>query len=247
MTDMTFAATDDDDCDRLLQKVGGGDREALGALFQREAGRLIAVARRIVRRREIAEEVVQESFVAAWRHGARGGPARARARGGRSTNVRNPPRPGLRAAGPSGGARRLGRRRDFGEEVVPPRSGAAWRPAARFDPARGRARAWLSTIVRNRALNVIRDGGRLDFADENTLAEYRNRADEAEAAFDMLGEGEALKRCLDSLEPLRRRSILLSYVVGYSHGEIASELTVPVGTVKAWIRRGVVALQECLS
>lgn len=187
MTDMTFAATDDDDCDRLLQKVGGGDREALGALFQREAGRLIAVARRIVRRREIAEEVVQESFVAAWRH------------------------------------------------------------AARFDPARGRARAWLSTIVRNRALNVIRDGGRLDFADENTLAEYRNRADEAEAAFDMLGEGEALKRCLDSLEPLRRRSILLSYVVGYSHGEIASELTVPVGTVKAWIRRGVVALQECLS
>jgi RNA polymerase sigma-70 factor (ECF subfamily) len=39
----------------------------------------------------------------------------------------------------------------------------------------------------------------------------------------------------------------LSYVVGYSHGEIATELKVPVGTVKAWIRRSVVALQECMS
>lgn len=180
-------ADPDDACDLLLARVANGDRKALGTLFSVDAGRLIAVARRIVRRRELAEEVVQESFVAAWRH------------------------------------------------------------ATRFDPARGRARAWLTTIVRNRALNLVRDGGRVDLAAPEDLDAYRDKEDSAGAAYDTLAQGEALRRCLDALEPVRRRSVLLSYVEGYSHGEIAAELRVPVGTVKAWIRRSVVALQECLS
>ncbi len=187
MTDTAIAADDDERCDHLLQRVGAGDREALGTLFSMEAGRLIAVARRIVRRREVAEDIVQESFVAAWRH------------------------------------------------------------APRFDPTRGRARAWLGTIVRNRALNAIRDGSRVDLVTETELAGYGDRGQDATAAVQLLGEREMLRVCLEQLEPKRRRSILLSYVVGYSHGEIAADLDVPVGTVKAWIRRGVVALQECLS
>lgn len=187
MTHETDTTDLDARCDDLLRKVGRGDRDALGMLFALDAGRLIAIARRIVRRRELAEEVVQESFVAAWRH------------------------------------------------------------APRFDAARGRARAWLGTIVRNRALNLIRDDRRVDFASDEELDTYRGRADEAAAAYGRLGEGVALRRCLEALEPRRRNSILLSYVVGYSHGEIAAELDVPVGTVKAWIRRSVVALQECLS
>lgn len=177
----------DDECDLLLGRVAKGDRDALGVLFSIDAGRLIAVARRIVRRPELAEEVVQESFVAAWRH------------------------------------------------------------APRFDPTRGRARAWMTTIVRNRALNLIRDGGRLELATEDELAAYRTKEDSATAAYDALGDTEDLKRCLGELEPLRRRSVLLSYVEGYSHGEIAADLRVPVGTIKAWIRRSVLALQECLS
>jgi RNA polymerase sigma-70 factor (ECF subfamily) len=187
MTATTLAADDDEHCDRLLQRVGTGDREALGTLFSLEAGRLIAVARRIVRRPEVAEDIVQESFVAVWRH------------------------------------------------------------APSFDPDRGRARAWLGTIVRNRALNVIRDGSRVDLVTETELAAYGDRGQDAAAAVNLLGDRELLRVCLERLEPKRRRSILLSYVVGYSHGEIAADLDVPVGTVKAWIRRGVVALQECLS
>jgi RNA polymerase sigma-70 factor (ECF subfamily) len=187
MTETSLATDQDERCDRLLQQVGTGDRDALGALFSLEAGRLIAVARRIVRRLELAEDIVQESFVAAWRH------------------------------------------------------------APTFDPDRGRARAWLGTIVRNRALNAIRDGSRVDLVTETGLTAYGDRSQDAAAAISLLGEREALRICLERLEPKRRRSILLSYVVGYSHGEIAADLDVPVGTVKAWIRRGVVALQECLS
>jgi RNA polymerase sigma-70 factor (ECF subfamily) len=181
------AVDTDEVCDALLEQAGRGDREAMGKLFSSEAGRLIAIARRIVRRREVAEEIVQEAFV------------------------------------------------------------SAWRSAARFDRARGNARAWLTTIVRNRALNSIRDSQRIELATEDELAAWADRASDATVAYDALGSNEALKRCLEALEPRRRRSLLLAYVAGFSHGEIAADLSVPLGTVKAWIRRSVVALQECLS
>lgn len=184
---MTSVETHDDACDRLLTLVSRGDRSALGELFSTEAGRLIAIAQRIVRRADLAEEVVQESFVAAWRN------------------------------------------------------------ATSFDSARGRARAWLTTIVRNRALNMVRDGARLELVDAADLTAFRERSAEAEIAFDALGEGDALRHCLEQLEPQRRRCVLLAYVVGYSHGEIAADLNAPIGTVKAWIRRSTIALQECLS
>lgn len=180
-------ATEDPTCDGLLEKVAGGDRRALGELFSLEAGRLIAIARRIVVRRDIAEEIVQDAFVSVWER------------------------------------------------------------AALFDRARGTGRAWLAVMVRNRALNTIRDGARMDHLDPQDLAEIGDRTVEAERAYEALHEADDLRRCLDQLEPRRRRSILLAYVTGFTHGEIAAELKAPVGTVKAWIRRGVVALQECLS
>lgn len=184
---MTQAPPSDDECDRLLGRVRMGDRDALGSLFSTEAGRLIAIARRILRRRELAEEAVQDAFVSAWR------------------------------AAPS------------------------------FDASRGRARAWLTRIVRNRALNMLRDDARLDLMRDDELQSFQERGGGATAAYTALGEGNALRACLDQLEPQRRQSILLAYVLGYSHGEIAATLNTPIGTVKAWIRRGVIALQECLS
>jgi RNA polymerase sigma-70 factor (ECF subfamily) len=186
---MTLVKADtlDEECDRLLTRVGKGDREALGRLFASEAGRLIAIAHRIVRRRELAEEAVQDAFV------------------------------------------------------------SAWRAAPTFDPGRGSARAWLTTIVRNRALNMLRSDARLDLMTDEELQSFQERSGDAEAAYASLSQRNALRACLDQLEPQRRQSILLAYVLGYSHGEIAAALNAPVGTVKAWIRRGVIALQGCLS
>lgn len=178
---------EEDMCAVLIGKVAKGDKASLGELFSSEAGRLIAVARRILRRPELAEEAVQDAFVSVWQR------------------------------------------------------------AATFDRTRGGGRAWLTTIVRNRALNMVRDGKRLDFVDHHDLEAFQDRGGDADAAYAALPEADALKRCLGTLEPSRRRSILLAYVVGFTHGEIAAELKAPVGTVKAWIRRGVTALRECLS
>lgn len=176
-----------EDADGLMARIAGGDRSALAALFSREGARLVAVARRIVRRQDLAEEVVQDAFVAVWQR------------------------------------------------------------ADQFDGARGSAMGWLTTIVRNRALNLVRDGSRTEFHDPETLAELGDRTADAYAAFDLLSERDALRNCLEQLDVEKRRAILLSYVTGLNHGEVAATLNAPLGTVKAWIRRGVVALQECLS
>jgi RNA polymerase sigma-70 factor (ECF subfamily) len=175
------------EADGLMARVANGDRAALSELFASEGGRLVGVARRIVRRTDLAEEVVQDSFVAIWQR------------------------------------------------------------AKQFDPERGSARVWITTVVRNRALNLIRDSARLELHDADTLESLGEREADAEIAYAGLADIAALKHCLSALEAPRRRAILLCYVTGLSHGEVAATLKAPLGTVKAWIRRGLVSLQECMS
>jgi RNA polymerase sigma-70 factor (ECF subfamily) len=171
----------------LIVACGRGDKAALQEIYRREAGAMIGVAARIVKRRELAEEVVQESFVAIWRY------------------------------------------------------------AARFDPTIGSGRAWLFQIVRNRALNMLRDTSRELPTEEGAL----NAAVDADAyyenAYERLANNSALKRCLEELEPRRRQGILLAFVEGMSHGEIAAKLKVPLGTTKSWLRRSLIALRECMA
>ena len=175
------------DTNDLLIRIAKGDKPALAQLFAQESARLIGVALRIVRRRDLAEEVVQETFVAAWRR------------------------------------------------------------ADQFDPALGHGRAWLTTIARNRALNLLRDSSRIEYHDEDVLADMGDRVGEAMAAFQALSDRDSLKHCLGQLDEPKRRAILLCYVTGLNHGEAAASMNAPLGTVKAWIRRGTIALQECLS
>lgn len=170
-----------------LRACAVGDRAALRRIFDAEAGRLIAVAERIVRRRDLAEEVVQEAFIRIWTH------------------------------------------------------------AYQYDPVRGSARGWIYAIVRNRALNLLRDGKR-EYAveDVETLQEHET-SDEVMAAWHRLDRNSRLYGCLSALDEKKKRGILMAYVGGYSHGEIAGRLRLPLGTTKSWIRRGLAALRECMA
>jgi RNA polymerase sigma-70 factor (ECF subfamily) len=165
-----------------LRRCAEGDRVALRVLFDNEAGRMLAIARRILRRRDLAEEVVQEAFV------------------------------------------------------------RIWRKAGSYDSDLGSARSWIYAIVRNLALNALRDGRHEILVDEQM-------PEPGPAPQDVLGqlaESSALRRCLERLDDNRRNCLLLAYVGGFSHGEIAGRLGAPLGTVKAWIRRGLLSLRECL-
>ncbi|MCW3475454.1 sigma-70 family RNA polymerase sigma factor [Limobrevibacterium gyesilva] len=121
-----------------------------------------------------------------------------------------------------------------------------WERARQFDAARGSAEAWLAAIVRHAALDVARTRGREVASDDPNLGDSAIDPDALEAL--MASEsGARLRDCLGRLEAKNRQGIVLAFVHGLSHPEIAAKLDAPLGTVKAWIRRGLLSLRECLS
>ena len=175
--------------EQALKACAEGSRDGLATIYESEAARMVTIALRILRRHDLAEEIVQEAFL------------------------------------------------------------QIWRKAGQYDPARGSARGWLYTIVRSRALNALRDSGREELASAESLDQLREDGDETlyTDLFDELDTASRLKACLSRLDALRRKTILMAYVSGYSHGEIAGRLRLPLGTAKAWIRRSLLALRECMA
>ena len=139
-----------------------------------------------------------------------------------------------------GVARRILFRHDLAEEAVHDAFVRIWRAATSFDPLRGSARGWLYAIVRNRALSIHRSEYRYDASEEGALDV------DCEDAMTRMPENNALRRCLERIVRPRRDVIILAYVHGMSHGELAGRLRVPLGTVKSWIRRSLSSLQECM-
>jgi RNA polymerase sigma-70 factor (ECF subfamily) len=145
-----------------------------------------------------------------------------------------------------GVALRLLRRRALAEEAVHDAFIQIWRNAASFDPGRGEPRSWLYAVLRHRALNILRGEARTELVDDFEPMSLEAPEEDAETLVVRLSETGALRRCLERLEPVRRQAIVLAYVEGLSHGELAGRLRVPLGTVKSWIRRSLVALRECM-
>jgi RNA polymerase sigma-70 factor (ECF subfamily) len=59
-------------------------------------------------------------------------------------------------------------------------------------------------------------------------------------------QARLLAGCMQQLEPAQRQAVALAYLRDQSHSEIAEALTVPLGTIKSWIRRGLAKLKTCL-
>ncbi|WP_426956771.1 sigma-70 family RNA polymerase sigma factor [Muricoccus radiodurans] len=118
--------------------------------------------------------------------------------------------------------------------------------ANQFDPARGEAAAWLGAIVRHAALDLARARGRETPTDDPSLGD----APVEPEALDRIAaeqEGARLRDCLALLDARNRQGIVLAFVHGLSHAQIAARLEEPLGTVKAWIRRGLSRLRTCLA
>ncbi len=151
-----------------------------------------------------------------------------------------------------GVALRIVRQRQQAEDVVHDAFMKIWTQAASFDPQRGAGRGWIYSVVRHQALNAVRSQGREVSVDEETAealdAEHSIAAHaEVADAFELNMSLGRLNDCLARLEPARRNCILYAYVDGCSHGEIAERTRTPLGTVKAWIKRGMGSLKECMA
>lgn len=139
-----------------------------------------------------------------------------------------------------GVARRLLKDTALAEDVVHDAFIRIWTRAATFDPARGSARGWMFSITRHLALDFLRRHERdVPLGDEGDVQDYGDQADGP------LRSGR-MGNCLEQLEPARRVCLLHAYVDGLSHAEIARKLDTPLGTVKAWVKRSLAALRECM-
>ncbi|WNJ92169.1 sigma-70 family RNA polymerase sigma factor [Bosea sp. 685] len=169
-----------------LRACASGDKSALRRIYDAESARMLGVALRLLKRRALAEEAVQDAFVLIWRH------------------------------------------------------------AARFDPARGGGLTWIYAILRNRSLSILRNEKRTETREEPVAEEMASEEDDPETVMSKLSDAKALRTCLETLPAQRRGIVLLAFVQGLTHGEIAGRLNMPIGTVKSWIRRSLMSLKECL-
>ena len=134
------------------------------------------------------------------------------------------------------------------EEIVSDVYLQAWQQAKRYDAARGRALAWLLVMCRSRALDHLRrqEPAQPHAAPENLRPDlYRDDNDPLELLL-TLERGSRMHAALATLNEKARYLLALSFFRGLSHQEIADHTGLPLGTVKATIRRTMKQLKETL-
>jgi RNA polymerase sigma-70 factor (ECF subfamily) len=171
--------------DELLAAIARGDEAALAELYDRFGRVAYGLALRIVRDAALAQDAVQDAFL------------------------------------------------------------AAWRTAASFDPARGKASTWLLMIVHRRAVDVVRreDRRRGETLDDAPIPS----GDETDEEAFVRDERRRVQAALQVLSDNEREAIELAYYGGLSQSEIAERLGVPLGTVKSRMFAGLARLRDALT
>lgn len=136
------------------------------------------------------------------------------------------------------------------EEVLQDAMTRAWIEARSYDRNRGSALAWLVTLTRNRAIDVVRARGRRGAYQEIANEDARSIYEQPATPEHTVSEAEraaAVRLALRSLTEAQRQALDLAYFAGMSHSEIAKELGQPLGTVKTHIAQAVRRLRDELA
>lgn len=191
-----MALLDNEQLKVLLAAVARRDREAFQQLYDHTSPKLLGYALRIVNTRELAEEILQDSFVNIWIN------------------------------------------------------------AAQYQSSLALPLTWMATIVRNKAFDYLRSHGRANQTDTNSMEdpEMQGVMQSLESAtlnpvdaLQLSQHALALANCMQRLDGGQRQAIAMAFYHDLSHGEVAQQLKLPLGTVKTWIRRGLSSLRLCMS
>lgn len=169
----------------LLSATAQGDRLAFTDLYRQTAGKLYAISLQMLRRRDLAEEAVQEAFVRIWHN------------------------------------------------------------AGDYQQEKGTVLTWMISIVRYRALDMLRaTKSRRETGDEG----LEEALDEQSPEQELYEQRDRVRidRCMDRLDEGQRQAIEMAYFRGLTHVEVCDRMETPLGTIKTWIRRGLERLKRCL-
>lgn len=173
----------------LLMRTAEGDAVAFRQLYDQTSGKLYAVSLGMMKRRDLAEDAVQDAFVRIWHN------------------------------------------------------------AGEYRAEKGVVLTWMISIVRYRCLDLLRSSKarreHLTDGDLDLVAEPEDH-DTPEGALNAGRARVHIDQCLDELEDQQRHAIQLAYFRGMTHQEVCSQLDLPLGSVKSWIRRGLQQLKRCL-
>ena len=167
---------------RLLSKVAAGDRRAFEALYQATSAQLYAVSLKILTRKELAEDAVQEAFIRIWHN------------------------------------------------------------AAEYRQGRGTVLTWMVSIVRYRALDLLRYH---KVRKEDKLDDSSSFKDDELSELSATDKKQ-LDYCLEELDNKQKQAIHLAYFCGLTHQEVTQHIDSPLGSTKSLIRRGIQLLKRCL-
>lgn len=174
-------------CD-LIARTALRDQDAFEQLYQKTAPRLYAIALRLLRRADWAEEIVQDCFISIWHR------------------------------------------------------------AIDYRVASSAPLTWMITIVRNRCIDCLRRPD-LEIPDLDDSAAESTASTELTPLEQLLQSDEAgaVARCMEKLEAKQKQLISLAFFEDLSHSDLATKLQLPLGSIKSWIRRGLMQLKGCLS
>ncbi len=122
-----------------------------------------------------------------------------------------------------------------------------WKYIHKYDAKKGHVMGWLVTIARNTALRKARMGGRKLPDNPYDLQNMMAQSPDPFQQLLLSIESRDVFGCLQGLDKNQQKSIVLAYLYGFTHPEIAARLDAPIGTVKSWIRRGLIGLRHCLN
>jgi len=170
----------------LLERCASRDSAALERLYQDVAPLLYAALVRMLKRRSVAEEALQDVFVSIWER------------------------------------------------------------ARQYTQARGRPVAWMMSIARYRAIDLLRHERFAPALMPEPPDPPAEELEPDEGGDDRVVGSALFEHCFSLLTPPQRRCLELAFVSGSSHRDIAQVTGNPLGTIKSWIRRALESLRACL-
>ena len=121
-----------------------------------------------------------------------------------------------------------------------------WQNAGSYVPSAGPPRAWLNSIARNRAIDVLRQKSFASATSAEDGSDWYERVSEGRDREADMVNNASLRRCLAAIDEQARTCILLAYYEGYTREELARRYDRPVNTIKTWLHRNLISLRNCL-